>query len=371
MRKLVLSEAPHDIWVVAELESESPTPLTLEMVCGARMAADKMGFDVKVAVLGSGLGDVSAGLIQAGADRVYLLDDPAFAATAPSALLRLPLRLGSGQGSGQGLQGSPRVASHAPWLKALGDLLAGQSPEFVLIGATPTGEELAPRLAQCFGAGLISRCVALRVDDFERAFVGRRAVYGGAYYEVVVTSGPAPQFATVLPGCFGPPYLDASRLGETEVVKVGVGDSPLRSAPGVSESHLPQRQPIDFEMPRPKLKNARRIVSVGRQVGDVELAKQLASALGAEFAGAREAIDEGYIDESQVVGITGARVSPDLYIALGIRGDTLHAFGIQDARFVVAVHPDPDAPIFRQADAGIVGNPAAVASELMRLLRNT
>jgi len=62
------------------------------------------------------------------------------------------------------------------------------------------------------------------------------------------------------------------------------------------------------------------------------------------------------------------RVSPDLYIALGIRGDTMHAFGMQDARFVVAVHPDPDALIFRQADVGIVGEPAAVADELMKLL---
>jgi len=121
----------------------------------------------------------------------------------------------------------------------------------------------------------------------------------------------------------------------------------------------------------PKLKNARRIVSVGRQVGDVEAAKRLASAIGAEFAGAREAIDEGYIDESWVVGITGERVGPDLYIALGIRGDTMHAFGIQDARCVVAVHPDPDAPIFKQADAGIVGDPAKVAGELMKLLRDT
>jgi electron transfer flavoprotein alpha subunit len=79
-------------------------------------------------------------------------------------------------------------------------------------------------------------------------------------------------------------------------------------------------------------------------------------------------MDEGYIDESQVVGITGARVKPDLYIALGIRGDTHHAFGIQDARFVVAVHPDPDAPILKQADVAIVGDPATIAKELAEQL---
>src|SRR3990172_2149514 len=335
MARLSLSEIPHDIWVVAELDAEhrEPTPLALEMTYGARMAADLMGFYVKVVVLGSDLPDVSASLIQAGADRVYLVDHPAVASLAVE-----------------------------PWLKALSDVFLAQSPEVVLFGATPLGGELAPRLAQRFGGGLIARCVSLRVDDFDRAFVGRRAAYGGEYYEVVATSGPAPQFATALPDCFGPPYMDASRLGETEGVELELE----RGAWSVGESEV-----VEFEMPVPKLKNARRIVSVGRQVGDVEAAKRLASAIGAEFAGAREAIDEGYIDESWVVGITGERVGPDLYIALGIRGDTMHAFGIQDARCVVAVHPDPDAPIFKQADAGIVGDPAKVAGELMKLLRDT
>ncbi len=73
------------------------------------------------------------------------------------------------------------------------------------------------------------------------------------------------------------------------------------------------------------------------------------------LAGARDAIDVNTLDESQVVGITGERVAPNLYIALGIRGDTMHTWGMQGARYVVAVHPDPDAPILKQADAAIVG----------------
>jgi electron transfer flavoprotein alpha subunit len=332
MARFSLSETPHDIWVVAEIDAErgAPTPLTLEMTYGARTAADMMGFYVKVVVLGSALPDVSESLLRAGADRVVVVDHPALAAFAVE-----------------------------PWLKALSDVFVAQSPEFVLFGATPLGDEIAPRLAQRFGGGLISHCAMLKVDDFDRAFVGRRAVFGGDYFEVVVTSGPAPQFATALPDCFGPPYLDASRFGETETVEVEIGDL----------GHLPPSEVVSFQMRKPKLEKARRIVSVGRQVGDVEAAKKLAAKLGAEFAGARESIDEGYIDESQVVGITGARVSPDVYIALGIRGDTLHAFGIQDARFVVAVHPDPSAPILQQADAAMVGDPEKVASELTEVLR--
>lgn len=329
MARISLSEIPHDIWVVVELEAGAPTPLSLELVYGARMTADMMGFYVKAAVLGGNLPDVSEALIQAGADRVYLVE----------------------------LGPASEDASYRVWLKALADLFAAQSPEFVLFGATPMGESLAPRLAQRFGGGLISGCLSLRVDDFDRAFVGRRAVYGGAYYEVIATRGPSPQFATALPGCFGPVYSDASRFGETERIDLEIGDQ-----------RLEQAELVDFQMPRPRLKNARRIVSVGRQVGDVEAAKRLASALGAEFAGAREAIDEGYIDESQVVGITGARVSPDVYVALGIRGDTLHAFGIQDARLVIAVHPDPEAPIFAQADAGLAGEPKEIVPKLIEAI---
>ena len=201
MAKHSVSETPQDIWVVAEFADGAPTPLTLEMVYGARTSADMMGFYVKVAAPGG----EAAELIKAGADRVFLLDHPALA-----------------------------TAAVEPWLEALSQLFAAQAPEFVLLGATPLGGELAPRLAQRFGGGLIAGCLSLRVDDFDRAFVGRRAVYGGEYYEVVATSGPAPQFATVLPDCFGPPYLDASRFGETEKLEVGgwkleVGSSNCRS----------------------------------------------------------------------------------------------------------------------------------------------
>jgi len=335
MARLTVTDAPHDIWVVAELKDGAPTPLTLEMTYGARMAADMMGFYVKVAVPGSDAPDAASTLIQAGADRITMIDHPAGPASAAG------------------------IASFSAWLNALSDLFVAQSPEFVMLGATPFGEELAARLAQRFGGGLISRCVSLRVDDFDRAFVGKRPVFGGEYFEVVATSGPAPQFATVLPDCFGPPHRDASRYGETERVALQLE---------TGDQRWPPAGRVDFRMPSPKLKTARRIVSVGRQVGDVEAARRLALALGAEFAGAREATDEGYVDESRVVGITGARVSPELYVALGIRGDTHHTFGIQGARFVVAVHPDPDAPIFKQADAGIVGDPAQVARELAESL---
>jgi electron transfer flavoprotein alpha subunit len=330
MARLTYSDEPRDIWIVAETHDGALTPLTKELVYGARMAADMMGFYVKVALLGSRVSDLAGELYPVGADRVYVAEDD-------------------------------RLAEFAfePWLKVLSDLFAAQAPEFVLFGATPIGVALAPRLAQRFGAGLITHALMIKVDDFDRCFIGRRAAYGGEYYEVLTTAGARSHFATVLPDTFGAPYPDASRYGEMETVEVNLegAETPIKTI-----------GPVEFVLPQSKLKYAKQIVSVGRQVGDIDAAKALAETIGAELAGARESLDENYIGESQVIGITGERVAPNLYVALGIRGDTMHTWGMKGARYVVAVHPDPDAPLLKQADAAIVGDPAKVAKELAEAL---
>ncbi len=330
MARLTYSDEPHDIWVVAETSGGALTPLTKELVYGARTAADMMGFYVKVALLGTKVAELANELYPVGADRVYLAED--------DRLAEFSVEL---------------------WLKVLSDLFTTQAPEFVMFGATPIGDALAPRLAQRFGAGLINHALVLKVDDFDRCFVGRRAAYGGEYYEVMSTAGARSHFAAVLPDTFGAPYPDASRYGEAETVEINLE--------GV-EAQIKLIGLVEFALPQPKLKYAKQIVAVGRQAGDIGAAKALAETLGAELAGAREALDESTIDESQVVGITGERVAPNLYIALGIRGDTMHTWGMKGARYIVAVHPDPQAPILKQADAALVGDPAQVAKELAEAL---
>src|SRR5512139_5447 len=213
MERLTYSEEPHDIWIVAETKDGALMPLTKELVYGARTAADMMGFYVKVALLGSGVSDLANELYPVGADRVYVTDDD-------------------------------RLAEFAlePWLKVLSDLFSARPPEFALFGATPIGEALAPRLAQRFGAGLITHALMLKVDDFDRCFVGRRAAYNGEYYEVMSTAGARSHFATVLPDTFGEPYPDASRYGEAETVEVNLE--------GV-EAQVKTIGPADFALPQP------------------------------------------------------------------------------------------------------------------------
>jgi electron transfer flavoprotein alpha subunit len=318
-----------DIWVMVELAEGKPTPLALELVGGARMMADGLGCYVHAVVLGSGLGD-PPDLIAAGADRVHVADDAALAEFAVE-----------------------------PYLKVLGDLFAAQQPEIVLFGATPVGDELAPRLAQRLGTGVLSHCTSLRMDEIERVLIGTHPVYDGEYLAVKACPQARPEIVTVLPDVFGPPYLDSYRFGETEQIPVDLA--------GVG-ARVHNAGPVEFTPPDAPLWHARRVVSAGRQAGDFEKVKQLAGALGAHVAGAREAQDEGWITDKQVIGAMGESVSPDLYVAVGIRGDTYHAYGIRDARFVVAIHPDKDAPIFAGADAGLVGDPVEIVTGLIDAL---
>jgi electron transfer flavoprotein alpha subunit len=125
----------------------------------------------------------------------------------------------------------------------------------------------------------------------------------------------------------------------------------------------------DFEPPEAPLSEATLIVAGGRQAGDFELVAQLARALGARLAGTRGAWDAGLIQSEQVVDVRGTTVSPDVYVAVGIRGDTFHNAAMDEAKFVVAIHPDPNAPIFEMVDLCVEAKPEEVLPLLLQALR--
>ena len=113
------------------------------------------------------------------------------------------------------------------------------------------------------------------------------------------------------------------------------------------------------------------MVSAGRGVQDAEgfaLAERLAEVLGGVVAGSRGAFDEGWIDEEQIVGIGGQEIAPDLYVACGVSGDVYHYFGLQDAKFVVAINPDENAPIMKLANMAVVADATLVIPALLEAL---
>jgi electron transfer flavoprotein alpha subunit len=327
--------AYRDIWVVAEVEDGALTPVSLEMVGKARELAAALGAYVHSILLGENLEGLAQELIHRGADSVYLADDP-------------------------------RLAEYhlETYAKILGDLFQEEKPEIILFGATELGQELASRLAQRLGTGLISDCLDLSIDETERVLVARHPVYGGEYFHVSTFLGAKPQIATVRPGAFRLPFADEYRYGDVEEIAVNLE--------GIEGQVKVLSVSAEEAQPQVPLSKARVIVAGGRGVGDAEgfaLVEELAETLGGQVAGSRGALDEGWIEEDRQVGMSGLTVKPDLYIACGISGDVHHYFAMQESRFVVAIHKNPDAPIFKVADVGIVGDPREVIPALLAELR--
>ncbi|GAB4531062.1 MAG: electron transfer flavoprotein subunit alpha/FixB family protein [Anaerolineae bacterium] len=311
-----------DIWVLTGGGAEG-----LKVVDQARALAETLGARVQALLIRD---EETDDLIAAGADRVHVAAEDV-----------------------------PEEAGVA--LNVLASFLEEARPEFILCADDWLGRQVAPRLAGRLGAGLAMRCLEVSINESERTLVAVRPVYEGEYYEVVDFAPHWPQMVTLITAPLGQPYLDRSRSGETETFTPAqvITDNRVRVL-GRAE---PPGGPVSLE-------TASVVVCGGVALGEAGFEKLavLAGRLDAAVAGAREAFELGWIEKDQLVDVTGRHIAPNLYMAFGVTGDMLHAMGIKGARFVVAVHPDPDAPIFAQADLGIVGNPSEVIDRLLAVL---
>jgi len=323
------AEGGGGVWVVADLMEGEIAPVTLEAIGAARTLAESLGAYVYTVLLGHDVTSLAQTLYQAGADGVRVADHPGLA-----------------------------VSGVEPHLEVLADLFEEEQPEIILCGATDAGQALAPRLAQCMGGGLTEHVTAVSIEETTRAVEAAFPIYGGDYFEIRACPEARPQVLTLEPGAFAMPFLDEYRKGEPTVLDVEPVE-PAVHVLGPAEG---------FEPPEVPLSEARVIVAVGRQVGDVELAERLAEELDAHLAGERGAWDAGLIDADQVVDVRGVTVSPDVYIAVGIRGDTFHNAAMEEAKFIIALHPDPRAAIFEVADLCVEAEPEDVLPPLLEAL---
>ena len=231
-------------------------------------------------------------------------------------------------------------------LHVLEEIFNQVSPRLCLFIADTNGRELAPRLAYRTGAGITSECIDLSIAEDTRDVLIHKPVYGGkAIVQMVATS---PQVITLRERCFEPLEKDDSLQAETVLMDIPVSD--------VSDGV----QVIDFveeEFTGVKLEEARIIVSGGRGIGGKDqfrAIEELAETLKAAVGSSRAAVDAGWVPPSFQVGQTGKIVAPDLYVAVGISGASQHLAGMSGSKCIVAINKDPDAPIFRAAQFGIV-----------------
>jgi electron transfer flavoprotein alpha subunit len=304
------------ILVVAEQRDGKLNRASLETIAAAQTA----GGPVKVALLGSGVEGVAGELAAADVAEVIVVDDPALAEYTADG-----------------------------WVQALEALVKAESPDLLFLPHTYQTRDFAPALAARLQRPLITDCVALRGNAQPVTYV--RPVFQGKLQAEVVAEGPAPHLATFQIGAF---RADAMKQGSakaaTRKASIAVDASKIRQKPEAPFKEA--KQAVD-------LSQAERIVAVGRGIKGQEhlqLAQQLAQAMGAELAASRPICDAGWLPMDRQIGSSGQTVAPKLYVALGISGAIQHLVGMKGSRTIVAINKDSEAPIFEIADYGIVGD---------------
>jgi electron transfer flavoprotein alpha subunit len=248
----------------------------------------------------------------------------------------------------------------APQVALLTRVVQEAGADVVLIGATFRGRELGPALAVALDTGCIADCTALEIEDGQ--LVATRPIYAGKLLSRCAIPERRPQIFTTRVRAFPRPEPDAGRSGEvTRVEPVLAEDEIDVKVTGFRETEGGV-----------SLADASIIVSGGRGVGapeGFEPVRKLAEALGAALGASRAAVDAGWIPYEHQVGQTGKTVSPDLYFAAGISGAIQHQAGMRTSKVIVAINKDPEAPIFKLAHYGIVGDLFKVVPALTAALK--
>jgi electron transfer flavoprotein alpha subunit len=210
--------------------------------------------------------------------------------------------------------------------------------------------------------GLTADCTGLAIDD-QGQLVQTRPAFGGNIMASIVTPYTRPQCATVRPNVFSAAEPDERR-------PVTILDFPVNLSKAAIRTKVVEELPAaEFGE---KIEEARILVSAGRGCGDpsnLDLVRSLAQRLGGTMAGSRAIVELGWIPHTLQVGQSGTTVGPDLYVAVGISGAVQHIVGMSSSKKIIAINKDPDAPIFKIADIGVVGDAQAILPKLLDQLK--
>ena len=247
---------------------------------------------------------------------------------------------------------SPKLEPYTPdaFAAALKQFLAAKQPKLVLMPHTYQVRDYVPKLATAMGRTVISDCIGFKHDGGKLVFT--RQMFQGKLAADVSFTSDAPWFATFQNGAFRGDKAEAgTSTAPVETVSVEIADGVIRNKP----------QEV-FKEAKQAVKTSRRLRSSWPWVGrskeqkNIEIAKQLADALGGDLAASRPICDSGWLPMDRQIGSSGQTVAPKLYLALGISGAIQHIVGMKGSRTIIAVNKDSEAPIFEIADYAIVGN---------------
>ncbi|MBQ5531778.1 MAG: electron transfer flavoprotein subunit alpha/FixB family protein [Kiritimatiellae bacterium] len=337
-----------EVWVFAEQEEGVLADVPRELLGKGRELADRLGVKLAAVLMGDGVESLASGLFEAGADVVHLADDPAL-----------------------------KTFRGVAYRKAFVKMVRECRPQIAIFGATHMGRDLAPAVASELRCGLTADCTDLQIGDWtdqkrkdasgngtvvKDVLLQIRPAFGGNIIATIVNPYNWPQMATVREGVMK--KLDPRPGAKGEIVRhdAGLGGEDLP----VEVVEIVRRHSSV------NLKGARIIVAGGAGVGSQEnfkLLHELADALGGAVGGSRAAVDLGYCEHERQIGQTGVTVRPALFISCGISGAVQHLAGMQDSAKIVAINTDRDAPIFKVAHYGIVGDLNIVVPKLIKAVK--
>ncbi|MBN2416651.1 FAD-binding protein [bacterium] len=310
------------VWIFAEQRDGEIQSVAYELLGAGQRLARARNTELSAVLIGYQVEGLAAALFQRGADNVYLADDPALA-----------------------------DYNDEPYARILAGLVRRYKPEIVLCGATAMGRALIPRAATELGTGLTADCTGLEIDKETGHLLQTRPAFGGNIMATILCEHHRPQMATVRHKVMAEAAVDPGRTGGT-LIRVEPTPDDLMSRTRVLEV-------IKEEEETANITEADIIVSGGRGLKTPEnfaLLTDLARELGGAVGASRAAVDAGWINYAHQVGQTGKTVKPKVYITAGISGAIQHLVGMSSSDTIIAINKDPQAPIFKAADYGLVGD---------------
>ncbi|MHB1314701.1 MAG: FAD-binding protein [Christensenellales bacterium] len=308
------------VWVFGEQMNGAPASVVFELLGEGTNLAKQLQVPLSVVLLGHEMEQAANLLIAYGADHVYMVDHP-----------------------------SLKNFNDESYADIFVQLIQKYHPEIVLFGASTYGRSLAPRISSRINTGLTADCTKLEIDTEKRLLLQTRPAFGGNLMATIICPNQRPQMSTVRHKVMKALEPDFSRTGE--IIR-----------PDVTVPQDLKTKVVDVVCELSEMVNltdADIIVSGGRGLGDPKnfcLLEELARILGGAVGASRAAVDAGWIPYSHQVGQTGKTVRPKVYIACGISGAVQHLAGMSSSDTIIAINKNPDAPIFKIATYGIVGD---------------
>lgn len=322
------------IWVYAEQKDGIIAPVVFELLGKASELAADLETELCAVLLGHEVQHLTGELFSYGADKVIMVDDPAL-----------------------------KHFCDELYANALATVIEKHNPAIVLAGATVIGRSFIPRVAIDVHTGLTADCTGLGIDAETGNLQQTRPAFGGNIMATILTPNHRPQMATVRHRVFDPLPKDESRSGIVLEESVNLDLEQCNT------------QWLGFEKEKTTLVNlteANIIVSGGRGLKDAKnftLLEELAEAVDGAVGASRAAVDAEWIPYAHQVGQTGKTVKPNIYIACGISGAIQHLAGMSSSDYIIAINKDPDAPIFKAADLGVVGDLFEIIPKLSKRIK--